>query len=185
MLNKEEIDKLDLTGWPLPNEYLVEIGRVAALWAALEGLLTMCLGKLAGFDTIGEPKTFIIMKHSSFPQKLDMFGSLCEQLVLENKSLTGYKNTIALLKRAQKARNKFMHNGIVIDEKTNKVSLPQLSARGKLKTKVEEIELADVIRASTEIDEAQMSLVKLVLGVEYKPTWKRIDMKNKNRSKNE
>ncbi len=182
MLNNKQIDELNLKGWPLPNEYLTEIGRVAALWSALEGLLTICLGKVAGFDAIGDPKTFIIMKHTSFPQKLDMLGALCEQLVKEHSNLSDYKETISLLRKAQKARNKYMHNGIIFNPTTGNTEMPQMSARGKLKTQVEKVEIADIKRATMEIDEAQVSLYKLILGVDMEPTWKRINKENQSKN---
>jgi len=49
-MKNDELAKIDFSGWPIPDNYLVEIGRVALLWAALENLLNLCLGKLAGFD---------------------------------------------------------------------------------------------------------------------------------------
>jgi hypothetical protein len=181
MLKNKEIDELNLNGWPLPNEYLVEIGRVAAMWAALEGLLNMCLGKLAGFNDIYDPKALIIMKHSSFPQRLDILGALCEQLVGDFNNLKGYKQTIALMRKAQKARNKYMHNAIVSNPSTGRTQMPQMSARGKLKVQIENVEIADIKRATIEIDDAQRSLYKLVLGQNLEPTWKRIDAKNKGK----
>jgi hypothetical protein len=45
-----EIEDLDLSGWPISDEYLLEVGRVTVVWAELESLLNMCVGKLAGFD---------------------------------------------------------------------------------------------------------------------------------------
>jgi hypothetical protein len=76
-MKNEEIDKLDFNNWPLPNNILVEIGRVSALWNVLETLLTLCIGKLSGYD-IKDPRSFILIVHSSFPQKLDILSSLCD-----------------------------------------------------------------------------------------------------------
>lgn len=43
-MNDREIDALNFDDWPLPDAYLLEIGRVTALWGSLESLLNLCLG---------------------------------------------------------------------------------------------------------------------------------------------
>ena len=48
-MKNEEISSLDFSGWPVPDDFLSEIGRVAVLWANLESLLNISLTKLAGF----------------------------------------------------------------------------------------------------------------------------------------
>lgn len=171
-MKKEELEKINFEGWPLPNEYLIEIGRVATLWALLESFLNICLGKLAGFD-LSDPKHFILFNHSSFPQKIDMLGALCEQLAAHFPQLKGYADVISKLKTAQKNRNKFLHNGMALNPETGKIEMAQGSARGKLKTAVEIIEVTEIKRAIIEIDEAQSALYKLVLGKDIGPLWKR------------
>ena len=86
-MRNEEIAKLKFSGWPVPDEFLIEIGRVSALWASLESFLNVCLGKLAGFNDLNDPKPFILITHSSFPQRLDILGALCEQLEPEFSSV--------------------------------------------------------------------------------------------------
>lgn len=71
-MKNEEIERLDFSAWPLPDEYLIELGRVAALWATLESFLNICIGKLAGFNEFSDPKPFILVNHASVPQKIDM-----------------------------------------------------------------------------------------------------------------
>src|SRR5580692_3829599 len=100
-----EIEALNFDGWPLPNSYLIELGRVAALWSSLVAFLNLCLGKLAGFNDRGDPKPFILVIHSSFPQRLDMLGALCEHLAPAFSNLATYKTTIAALRAAQRERN--------------------------------------------------------------------------------
>lgn len=65
-MKNDEVVALKFDDWPLPNEYLIELGRVGALWAALEFQLNITIGKLAGFD-IYDPTGFILITHSSFP----------------------------------------------------------------------------------------------------------------------
>lgn len=97
IMKNDEILKLDFDGWPLPDPYLLEIGRVAGLWATLESFLNICIGKLAGFNDLNDPKAFILVTHSSFPQRLDILSALCEQLVPEFPSLQGYGAVIQQL----------------------------------------------------------------------------------------
>lgn len=173
--NNDEIRKLNFSRWPLSDDYLVEIGRVSALWASLESLLNLCIGKLAGFDELNDPKPFILINHSSFPQKLDILSTLCEQLVREYSGLSEYKSVVSNLKSAQKQRNKYAHNGMAYNPETNRVEMAIGSARGALKVDVEAVDIADIRRASIEISEAHSALYKLILGVDHGPAWRRVN----------
>jgi hypothetical protein len=172
-MKNDEIRKLNFDGWPISDEYLIEVGRVTMLWTAIESLLNICIGKLAGLDPVTNPTSFILINHSSLPQKLDNLGALCEHLEKESPNLKSYKPTIEKLKTAQKLRNKFTHNGLVPDPETGKVTMPLGSARGTLKTKVDVVDIADIRRASMAIHEAQLSLYELTFDVKNKPVWER------------
>jgi len=172
-MRNEEIEQLNFSGWPVPDEFLSEIGRVATLWACLESLLNMCLGKLAGFDSLNDPKPFILITHSSFPQRLDMLGSLCEHLEQKFPSLADYKKVITKLKSAQGIRNRYMHHAVSFNTQTRCLEMAIGSARGKLKVKVESISLVDIKRASIEIDKAHRALYKLVLNRDLPPSWQK------------
>src|SRR3972149_3903969 len=104
-MKNDQLLKLNFDGWPLPDGYLLELGRVAALWATLDSFLNLCIGKLAGFNVLNDPKAFILVTHSSFPQRLDIFSALCEQLVSEFPNLKGYDAVVRVLRQAQKLRN--------------------------------------------------------------------------------
>lgn len=172
-MKNEELAKLNFSGWPLPDNYLVEVGRVALLWASLENFLNLCVAKLAGFDNALDERAYILLTHSSFPQRLDGFAALCDLLQGEFPNLQGYAKVVAKLKAAQKTRNRFMHYSMALDEETGRVEMPIGSARGSLKTKVETISVEDIKRASVEIDEAQRALYKLVLRRELPPPWEK------------
>ena len=176
-MKNKDILKLNLDGWPLPDDYLIEIGRVTSLWATLESFLNLCIGNLAGFDVLKDSKPFILVSHASFPQRLDMLGALCEQLVAEHPNLKDYKTVIGKLRSAQASRNKFMHHGIAPNPDTGNMEMAIGSARGTLKTTIQEIDLADIRKVSVEIDAASISLGKLVLGLEQQPVWKRRGVK--------
>lgn len=102
-------------GWPLPDEYLMELGCVSAVWAWLESLLNTLLGKLAGFDAMNDSTPFILVVHSSFPQRLDMFGALCEALKAEPPNLANHKEVVPKLRAAQTSRNRLAYNAIGFD----------------------------------------------------------------------
>jgi hypothetical protein len=171
-MKNEDIAAIDFSGWPLPDEFLLEIGRIAALWANLESFLNICIGKLAGFNDLDDPKPFILLAHSSFPQRLDIFGSLCGRLVPEFPHLANYKQVVSSLKSAQKLRNDFMHHGMSVNE-DGKVVMPIGSARGTLKLMVKRIEIVDIKRTTIAIHEAQLALYELVLKRRLPPVWQR------------
>lgn len=172
-MNDREIESLNFDGWPLPNDYLIEIGRLTALWSSLESLLNLCLGKLAGFNDMGDPKPFILVNHSSFPQRLDMLGALCEHLLPDFSTLSSYKSVISGLRTAQRERNKFTHNAIAPGETADEMIIARGSARGSLKTDVRRVTVADIRRSVISISEAQAGLYKLVLGRELTPPWRK------------
>jgi hypothetical protein len=173
VVKNEELKRINLAGWPLPDDYLIEIGRVGALWGGLETLLNICIGKLAGFNDLMDPKPFVLVNHASFPQKLDMLGSLCEILTPSFPELAGHGAVIAALRSAQKLRNLYMHHGLTLNPDTGKMEMGIGSARGKLSFKVEEISLEDIRRAAIAVSEAQRALYKLVLRRDVPPPWER------------
>jgi hypothetical protein len=148
----------------LPDEWLVELGRITQAWANFEQLLNLMLGKLAGFDGAFGTIPSILITHSSFPQRLDMFAALCEARLPEHSNLATYKEVLALARRAQARRNKFMHNQIgVADCEPGFGKIGIVSARGKLKQNLEEISLSELKEASQMIVDAGRSMFLLVL----------------------
>ena len=111
-MTDEQVLKLTFDEWPLPDEYLLELGRIAANWAYLESWLNICLQKLAGVNDFDDPTVFILIAHTNFPQRLDMLGALCQHLSPMHLHLCGYDKVIASLKSTQKLRNKYMHSGM-------------------------------------------------------------------------
>lgn len=178
-MNEDEIEALNLDGWPLPDAYLIEIGRVGAMWSSLESILNVYLTKLFGFEEADTYKGFIITSHSSFPQRLDMLGSLCEQLVEQFPNLRPYKLVISSLRAAQTERNKIAHNGVHPGDTPGEFAMAIGTARGSIKTKVERVTLADIRRVSMMIDEAGTGLHNLIFKADLKPAWKRLNPSNK------
>jgi hypothetical protein len=122
-MHKEEIAALDFSGWPVPDKFLIEIGRVAALWASLESFLNVCIQKLVGFNDLNDPTPFILLAHTNFPQRLDMLGALCERLCPKFAQLRAYKSVISTLRKAQASRNRLMHHGVFHDVGTDRVRM--------------------------------------------------------------
>ena len=56
---------------------------------------------------------------------------------------------------------------------SDRIVMAQGSARGKFKTNIEPVDIADIRRAVIAIDEAQISLYNLVLQGNAEPVWKR------------
>jgi len=175
-MKNEELDSLSVPGWPLPEPYLLELGRVAAVWSTLESFLNVCIGKLAGFNDLADPKPFILVNHASIPQKFDMLSTLCEQLAPQFPNLEGYALVVSQLRSAQKARNRFLHNGIAPNPESGAMEMAEGSARGSLKTGVRAVALADIRRAWVEIHLANIALYKLVLGRNLEPVWSRVSV---------
>ncbi len=178
-MEENEIRQLNVAGWPVPDECLIELGRISALWSILENFLDICIGKLAGFDH-QDPKVLILFKHSSFPQKLDILSTLCELLVPQYPSLKGYKEVVMNLRSAQTFRNRYMHNSPWLNEETGAYEMPLGSARGTLKVSVEKIDIIDLRRVWIKIHEASLDLHKLILGRLLTPVWEQ----RKNKSSN-
>jgi hypothetical protein len=157
------------TDWPLPDEWLIELGRLAACWATFETMLDVYLGKVAGFDRLNDPRPYILLKHSSFPQKVDALCALCEQLSPQYSNLSGYKEVAGKIRAAQSARNRFIHNSIGQDPDTKEFKVAVGSARGKLKTELQSARLGDLRRAWREVNNAGAALHKLVTGKSLPP----------------
>jgi len=172
-MTDDEVLKLKFDGWPLPDEYLIELGRITANWAYLESWLNICLQKLAGVNDFDDPTAFILIAHTNFPQRLDMLGALCQHLLPMHPHLNGYEKVLSSLKSAQKLRNKYAHNSMGKDEATGSVGMGTGSARRSLKFSNEIVKLADLRRVSMAIHEALLSLYKLVLKRDIPPLWVR------------
>jgi hypothetical protein len=161
-MKKTDLGQLQLDGWPLPDDFLLELGRLTALWSSLESSLVTYIGKLLGINDPYDMKPFILLRHSSFPQKLDILASLCDELSSEFPHLSDHRKVISQLKAARQARNRYVHNGIVVDSSKKTAVLAVGTARGTVKTSVVPIDTVDVRSASIKVHEAMRSLQKLV-----------------------
>ena len=159
--------------WPLPNEYLLELGRISTLYGVLESVVNIAISKLAGYSVIYDYRSAIILAHANFQQRVDILETLFEQTFPEYPALAGYKEVIKLIKQSQKGRNKFMHSSMGFNVETNKVELSSMSARGTLKTKAETIYVNELKEISAVTHEATCALHTIITGNELKPLWDR------------
>lgn len=162
-MDHAKLRNVKVAGWPLPDDFLTELGRISALWSSLEASLMICLTKLAGFNDPHNPVPFILLAHASFPQRLDMLGTLCEQLSVEHPHLNEHGPVLTKLRAAQRSRNRFVHNGLTFNADTRRMEIAVGSARGKLKVSVDSVDLMNLRASCIEIHEAQRALLHLVL----------------------
>jgi hypothetical protein len=170
-MNDEKILNLKFADWPIKDDYLVEIGRIAALWGSLESTLNHCLAKLSKFDDLNDPTPLIIFAHAGFTQRIHILGALCEQLLPSFPQLADYERVVKELGTAQTRRNRFMHNSMGPD-KDGKMTSGRATARGKIKIVIEEVSIADLRRVSIQINLAATSLYTLVFGRKIDPITK-------------
>ena len=159
--------------WPAPNDHLLELGRISSLWGSLENSLNLAISKFAGYQAIYDYRAAILTAHANFKQRVDMLGALCDQLKDEYPHLKAHEKVISLIVKAQTKRNKYMHNGIFYNEDTKRVEMAYLTARGKLKTTIEAVTVADLQDVSATIHEAMCALHELVTRKHIKPIWER------------
>lgn len=167
-MKRLEFDK----GWPLPDDVLLELGRMTALWPSLETTINIGIGKLMGYDQVLDTRSVIVLAHANFQQRIDIFESLCEQLAPEYPTLSDYKAVCNRVKGAQKARNKYAHNAITRDE-NGQLGLSYASARGTLKLNVEIVRINEIKEATAKIHEACCAVHSLVTGQRVSPIWER------------
>lgn len=159
-------------GWPLPNDFLLELGRMTALWPSLESVVNVGIGKLMGYDQVLDERSVIVLAHANFQQRIHIFESLCEQLAPNYPHLADYKSVCTRINSAQKARNKYAHNAISQNDDGNWV-VTYATARGTLKLNVEIVRLSEVKEATAKIHEACCAVHSLVTGTKLTPLWER------------
>ncbi len=144
----------------LPDDYLIEIGKVSVQWSMLEMVFDLCSIKLAGMDA-DEARAMAVFAHMPFQMKLDVFGAMVDSLQTNYPRLKSYAEVLSLVRQAQSARNKIIHARW--SHKNGVVTIGRMTARGKVKTSIDTISL-DEIRSATElIGKASVQVWKLVI----------------------
>lgn len=166
------MDKDFPPNFPLPEEYLLELGRIFALWGSLEAIVNQAIVKLSGIREESEWRISVLTAHSSFQQRLDVINTLCDQLKLEHPNLASSREAMNAAQKAQILRNHYAHNQLFPND-DGTVSSAKISARGKLKLSVTPVKVDDLSKVSADIHLALIAIHKLVTGVEYAPVWER------------
>lgn len=159
--------------FPVPNEYLTELGRVTALWGSLEQSVNNAINYLSGLEVHDHWRVAVLTAHSNFKQRVDIIDTLCNELKTQYPNLSNHIETTKLVRSAQKMRNHFFHNGIFFNEENGKVQTLSLSARGSLKTNVRDVNISKLKDLSAKIHESMLSLHGLITGKYYPPIWDR------------
>ena len=159
--------------WPAPNQHLIELGRIMALWGILESNVNLAISKLAGYEAIMDWRAAILTAHSNFNQRIDILATLCDELQKDFTHLSEYKTVISQIRNVQSKRNRYAHNSIFLNEESNKVETASMKARGKLTTKIEEVTIDDLKQVSAEIHMSMLALHKLITQKEYPPIWEK------------
>jgi hypothetical protein len=146
----------------IPDEYLLEIGRIVTRWSILESTLDLCLMQLSG-RSILDPRSTIIFNHMAFPMKMDILGAFIDSLLPNYPRLSEYKDIIKKLGDAQKQRNLAAHSKWGMDNTTKQVLVSNLTSRGKLKTSVKPISVNQLKEAADLITDAARDLYLMVV----------------------
>ena len=147
----------------LPDEYLIELGKIVQSWTALDEMLNLMIQKLAGFNDIHDVRSIVLTVHSSFPQRMDIFKSLCEHFKDSYPHLSGYKAVAAQIGEVQTLRNGYMHSVLGYNDEEGQARMARLSARGKIKSDLRDFSLADLKSVVQKTQEAGKALYRLVL----------------------
>jgi hypothetical protein len=147
----------------LPDEYLIELGKIVQSWTALDEMLNLMIQKLAGFDNIHDVRSIVLTVHSSFPQRMDIFKSLCEHYKDSYPHLSGYREIARQISDVQALRNAYMHSVLGYNDEDGQARMARLSARGKIKSELREFSVADLRSVVSLTQEAGRALYRLVL----------------------
>jgi len=159
--------------WPLPTEYLVELGRVFALWGSLESSMNLAISKLAGFSETLDWRALVLTAHSNFQQRVDVVATLCSELQHEYPHLKDYEAVITAIRKVQKKRNIFAHNSLFLNEDSGRVETASMTARGALKTDVRPVHVHELKELNAQIHQTLLDLHHLITQVRYPPIWER------------
>jgi len=160
------------SNWPVPDEYLLELGRMVSVWGSLESMTAVAISMLAGYDSPTDPRALTMVAHSNFQQRVDIVSALCGQLVEEYPHLKDYESVIKKIRAAQAGRNKYAHNALSLDE-DGQVHIAYMSARGTFKTTVEIVRVIEIEEVTAKIHEAVCALQSLITNKLLKPMWER------------
>jgi hypothetical protein len=155
-----EYPPFDPTIPTLPEPYLIALGRVTYLWGGLESIVELAIAKFLG-ATIHDIKAAIVVAHMSWPQRMDVLESMIHLYEEEYPHLKAFPDVKTKLKKAQDGRNMLLHSKLVMDG--DRVMIMRFSSRGKVKISNDELRISDIDSVFSDIGNASMELLKLVV----------------------
>lgn len=160
--------------WPLPEPYLVELGRISTLFVGLETGVEIAISKLMGYEELLDWRSVIVTAHANMKQRIDILETLCHEFSDEYRNLDKYSEVIKKIRKAQVGRNRYLHNALSYAKEDNTVELLSVSARGTLNPQVEQISIKDLLAVSAIIHEATVDLQELITSVKHPYIWSRV-----------
>jgi hypothetical protein len=146
----------------IPEPYLIAIGKVCIEWGTLESTIDICIEKLADFD-LYDQRGAIITAHMSFPQKLDVLGSLVVAMQPRLPYLAAFEVVKPLLKKAQEGRNRFVHGRWGVRD--GNVFKGRFTARGTPKSSIDPVKPDDIEAVVADIWNAGRATLKAILQI--------------------
>jgi len=159
--------------WPLPSQYLTELGRITTLFGSLESAVNISISKLAGYQGVLDWRSAVVTAHANFKQRIDILETLCHELHDEGNyhHLKSYKKVLENIKQVQLKRNRYMHNALSFDSESGDVASSSLSARGKLLPRVDRVTIEELRELSAQVHLAMLNLHELITQKKYPPVW--------------
>lgn len=149
----------------LPAPYLTAIGKVCVQWAQLEVAVEMALFKLAPLPA-NDARSKIVTAHMTWPMRIDILEALIYELQPAYPHLSRFKTTIKpLLRDAQNGRNWIVHAFWVYDTELRQAKIFSVSARGKLKAKIDPVSVEDILKVADSVGRAAAAMWKLELNM--------------------
>ena len=148
----------------LPDAHLRAIGHVIVQWGNLEYLISLMIHVLLDKD-YDDPTGFIVTAHMTFRAKMDVIKSLTDVLstVEQYTHLVKFKKLGTRIDKLEAKRNTIVHGLWMYDAENNCASVGRGSARGTIKTSVEEFSVEKIEDLATEIGRAYIDLYKIIL----------------------
>jgi hypothetical protein len=144
----------------LPPEYLRAIGLFVAVSAQTENCLKDFVGSLLGIDNI---QTIALATHMNIPLKMDIIRTLAELDAPNIAEMDKVDDLLDAIKSAFEERNVAVHNLLAIHPTTKEVFSYSLKARGKLRSELIPISIAEIEKSADKMYEAGMGLIKFML----------------------
>lgn len=148
---------IQFQGITCSDEVLIELGRIAVSWAALDAFLDHVLEKLAGMDRYMDDRRTPLHAPRSFSQRLQNFGTYCSQLALEFPHLRNCQRVHEQLKNVYQLQNRHLNSRFVPGMDPMKRETCIADRPGSQTEQVE-----DLHRISEEINRAHEALYALV-----------------------